>query len=158
MAQALQVLPKVPSPVEAQGALAERTPCDYLRLQPFPKIDPLADADFASRSDQDFPALPVQLLSQQHFHAPGQEGARGGVAWTNPLGADSGPASEQARPDHPGVVQNQQIAWPQQFGQFGEGAVEELSRVPLQHQHARSPALARRLLGNQFRRQGVVKV
>ena len=85
-------------------------------------------------------ALLVQRLEQQHL------GRRPGRA-----------VQAQAGRDHPGVVEHDQVAWLEQFGQVGARAVLGRARPPVDEQPCRVARLDRRLR-DPLRRQLVVEV
>jgi hypothetical protein len=62
----------------------------------------------------------------------------------------------QAGPQHPGVVEHQQVARVQQAGQVGETPV--LPARAIDHQQAAGRALRQRELGDQLWRQFVVEI
>ncbi len=78
-------------------------------------------------------ALPWQRALEQQFHATA-----------------GCPARRQARGQHPGVVEHQQIPGPQQRGQLDELAVGVVSGGPIEHQQAAAGALGQRRLRDQL--------
>ncbi len=64
--------------------------------------------------------------------------------------------AEEARLDHPGIVEDEQVARLEQARQVGEPAVDMLRAADVQQ--AAAGALGRRVLGDQFGREGKVEV
>jgi len=107
--------------------------------QPLPRLQPLG------RGAEAVPllaALGRDRLHQQQFH----------------LSAGAGLVAAQPRRDHPGVVEDQQIARAQQLRQLPDGAVLGWPLKPREHQQAGGVALRQGSLGDPLLRERVVEV
>ena len=98
------------------------------------KCEPGARLHLPSRPHQTLPGLLSPVDEQQHL-----------------TGAAAGqPLAQQAGRQHPGVVQNQAVAWVQKIRQFVKMMMPHLAAGPIQgHETGRIPPLDRRL-GNKF--------
>ena len=111
-----------------------------------------ADADLASGTNQAFPIVGLggELARQQNFDAAVEEITRRGIARADRLSASAFATAIEAGGKDASVVEDDQIAGPQQVGKVAEQAVGLLAAGSLQMQHAGSVAGGERFLGNEF--------
>jgi len=115
------------------------------------------NADFPSRAHQAFPFVGIQLFGQQDLDLSMQK-----VACCRILRAQrlcpraASPAVEPCR-EHARVVEYDQIAGAQEFGEVAESKILDLSGVPAEPKHSRPGPIRQRFLRDQLLGQVVMK-
>ena len=110
--------------LEADAALAKFSASQDLGLQfvAFAEEQAFADADLAAGTDQAFPIVGVggKLSRQQHFDAAVEEIAGCGIVRTDRLSAGAFAAAVEPGGKDAGVVEDHQVAGPQQIREIRE--------------------------------------
>src|SRR5271156_3080346 len=119
-----------------------------------------ADADLAAGTDQAFPIVGLggKLAREQDLDAAVEEFARRRIMRADSLRAGALAAAIEAGRKDPCVIEDDQVAGPQQFWEFAKQAVGPLSAGALQVQHAGSIAGGKGFLGNEFAGEVEVEV
>lgn len=156
MAQALESAGQIRGVRKSNPPLTEFAPADHLRLQfPFSEYHPFAHAHLPAGANQRVPHPGLEFARQQHLNRRAKKFPP--LAPRRTLRAHPGPAAEQARGNHPGVVQHHQFVAAQEIRQFAKRPVLPRSRPAVEHEHLSGIALGRRMLGNAFRGKLVIE-
>ncbi len=88
------------------------------------------DADFASGAHQAFPfvGFGLQLPGEEDFYSSVEKIPGRRIARAHCLRSQPAAASVEARGKDAGVVEDDQIGWPQEFGEITELEIVELAR------------------------------
>jgi hypothetical protein len=143
VADLLKFFVNIARSVETQGALAEFAARDHFRFQAAGEQHPFADAHLPAGMHQRFPLTgrAIDGPQQQDFHFSGALGAM----------------PEQARWEHPRIVQNEAIAGAQKSGQVAELPVIPGAARAIDDQHAGGGAIGKRRLRNRLVGQLVIE-
>src|SRR5271169_129231 len=110
-----------------------------------------ADSDLAAGADKAFPVVGLggKLARQQNFDAAVEEIAGGGIVRTDWLSACAIAATVEPCGKDAGVVEDQQVARPEQVRKLAEHAVGIAATRALQVEHAGAVADGERFLGDE---------
>jgi len=117
-----------------------------------------SSADFASGPNQALPLVGLggELARQQNLDSAAEIIMGRRIARTNRLSTDACPVAIKPRWKDSSVVEDHNVAGPQQIRKVAEVTISILATAPLQMEHARSVAVGKGLLGNEF--SGKMKV
>jgi len=128
------------------------------------KVEFFPDADLPPGPYQALPLNRIisHLACQQYFDPPAEKISCRRITRAHGLGAPPAPVAVEPGPEHPSIVQDQEIVRPQQVGEFAKTPILPTLRPiparPPQVQHARSSAVRQWLLRNAIRRQIIMEV
>src|SRR5579864_376523 len=159
MPKPLQLSPEIRHRLEADAALAKApTANDFRDKVPIlPKKQPFPNSDFSPRTHQALPFIPRDLLGQQHLDTAFQEVAGCRIVRTERLSPRSASPPVESGRQHARVIENDQIARPEQLRKLPEAEVLDLTGAPRKSQHSRHFPLRKRLLGNPLFWQQIVE-
>src|SRR5437667_463391 len=107
---------------QADAAHPVRCASQHLGLQgSIAENQDFSGAHLASRADQSLPGVVAFLAREQEFDLAGQKLAPSRVVLSHPLRLHSPPMAEKARGKHFGVVENQQVAAPEDLRNLAKG-------------------------------------
>ena len=113
-----------------------------LRLQlPVPKVDTGTGAELLARPHQALPQVVPSVGEQQHL-----------------CGTAGVSVSDEASGEHTGVVQHQTVPWTEELGQVVKVVMADGAGGLIQGQQPRAVPLLQRSLGDELRRQVVIKI
>src|ERR1700684_4554275 len=114
-----------------------------------------SDADFAAGTHQAFPLVGDgrNLAGKKNLNASLEEVACGRVAGADGLGVRARAAAVKAGRKHAGIVEDDQVAGTKQAGQITELAIGKASGGAKQMQHARTVAIRKGFLRDEFVRK-----
>jgi hypothetical protein len=116
------------------------------------KEEMFADSDLPPRSYQTFPfvGLDLQLPREQHLNPSMKKLPRRRIVRTHRLRSEPAPPSIKPGRKHPSVVEDNQIATPQQFWELTKLPILSSPRGRLQMQQARTCPVCQRFLRDQI--------
>ena len=112
---------------------------EHLAAQPEPiplERDGAANPQLLPWMHQGIPPLPIESCQEQTLDRT----------------ATRHTAAKQSRREHPGIVDDEQVARPQQIGQVGDGPVAHDAAVAVENQQPGRLTVRRRSLGDTVRR------
>lgn len=119
---------------ETDAALAKAAARDHLGLE-FTVVseeEMFSDTDFSSRAHKAFPfvGLELQLPGEEDLDAPAKKIAGRGIARAQCFRTESAAASIEARGEDASVVEDDEVAGAQEFGEVAELAIMQTPDPP----------------------------
>ena len=139
---------------KTNAALAELPASEHSGLQftGFAEKQSFPNANFSSGPNQALPIVGLggKLAGQQNFDTAAKEIASRRIAWANRVSTDALSSAVKPRWKYPSVIEDEQVAGPQQLREVAELAIGILAAGPQQMQHTGVVAAGKRFLGNEF--------
>lgn len=137
---------------ETDVALAEVSARDDfgMELIVLTEKEVLADGDLASGTDEAFPVVRIlpELAGQKDLDASVKEVPRSRIMWAEGLGFKTCAAAIEAGGEHAGIVEDDEVAGPEEIGEFAKLAALEGASLSREVQKTGGSAVRKRLLGD----------